>query len=124
MYVRVSYMPLREDVGYLAYFRSFCNAGLALVKTTDPADQNITYIVLFRQRELKHSSVSSSLPWGDAKLVSSVAQSLPLCSACTKQNKKNPEEANDPIKLFSYSCDKEQSCQKPFAFSPGTCLFM
>lgn len=58
MYARVSYMLLREDVNYLVYFRSFCSTGLAFVRTTNPTDQNIRYIVLFHQRELKLSSVS------------------------------------------------------------------
>lgn len=31
-------MPLREDANTLAYFRSFCNTGLAFVKTTNPTD--------------------------------------------------------------------------------------
>lgn len=117
MYAKVSHVPLREDANYLAYFRSFCNTGLTLVKITNPTDQNIRYILLFHQRELKLSSVSFFSAIGTCKTCFSVAQSLPLCSVCTKQNTKNPEEANNHIKLFSYSYNKEEICQKPFAFS-------
>lgn len=58
MYVRVSCTLLRKDANYLAYFRSFCNTGLALVKTTNPTDQNIRYIDLSDQRELQLPLVS------------------------------------------------------------------
>lgn len=60
-------MPLREDANYLAYFRSFCNTGLGLVKTTNPTDQNIRYTVLSHQRKLKLSSVSFFSAMGRCK---------------------------------------------------------
>lgn len=90
---------------------------LSVIKTTRQTDQDIRYIVFFHQGEHILLSVSFFSFMGRNKTwFFSVAQSLPLCSVCIKQNAKNLEEATKHIKPFLYSYYKEQACQTSFIF--------